>query len=89
MTRYEIKTPHKSFAGCEPTPEEAKAYVAGLIRAGVKILNVEYFDNQTRIDDIRAGRNTYRSELTPQGEQMVIPGCEMDAAPSVRQLSLF
>lgn len=32
---------------------------------------------------------TYRTELTPAGEQMVIPGCERDAAPGVRQLSLF
>ena len=32
---------------------------------------------------------TYRTELTPAGEQAVIPGCEIDAAPSVRQLSLF
>jgi hypothetical protein len=31
----------------------------------------------------------YRTELTPAGEQMVIPGCERDAAPGVRQLSLF
>jgi hypothetical protein len=32
---------------------------------------------------------TYRTELTPAGEQMIIPGCERDAAPGVRQLSLF
>jgi len=32
---------------------------------------------------------TYRTELTPAGEQMVIPGCERNAAPTVRQLDLF
>lgn len=31
----------------------------------------------------------FRSELTEAGEQTVIPGCEKDAAPGVRQLSLF
>lgn len=56
MTRYEIKTPHQSFAGCESTLAEAKAYVAALEEAGVEIVKVEYFDNETRIADIRAGR---------------------------------
>ena len=31
MTRYEIKTNNKSFAGCESNLEDAKAYVQGLI----------------------------------------------------------
>lgn len=31
----------------------------------------------------------YRSELTEAGEQLVIPGCEKDLAPSVRQGELF
>lgn len=31
----------------------------------------------------------YRIDLTPEGEQTVIPGCERDAAPSVKQLDLF
>lgn len=31
----------------------------------------------------------YRTDLTPAGEQTVIPGCEKDASPSVRQLELF
>lgn len=56
MTRYEIKTNHKSFAGCESNIEDAKAYVQGLVDAGVEILKVEYFDNETRIADIQAGR---------------------------------
>jgi hypothetical protein len=34
-------------------------------------------------------RALFRTELTPTGEQTVIPGCERDAAPSVRQLDLF
>jgi hypothetical protein len=33
---------------------------------------------------------SYRSELTPEGEQLVIPGCEKDdARTGKRQLSLF
>lgn len=56
MTRYEVKTPHKSFTGCESTLAEAKAYVEALREAGVEILNVRYFDNETRVADIRAGR---------------------------------
>jgi hypothetical protein len=31
----------------------------------------------------------YRSELTEAGEQLVIPGCEKDLAPGVRQGELF
>ena len=31
----------------------------------------------------------FRSELTPTGEQLVIPGCEKNAAPGTRQLDLF
>lgn len=32
---------------------------------------------------------TYATELTPEGEQTVIPGCERNAAPGARQLDLF
>lgn len=56
MTRYEVKTPHKTFAGCESTIEDAKAYVAAMVEAGVEVLKVDYFDNETRIADIQAGR---------------------------------
>ncbi len=56
MTRYEIKTPHKCFAGCESTLKDAEAYVAALVDAGVEIISVDYFDNETRVADIRAGR---------------------------------
>jgi hypothetical protein len=31
----------------------------------------------------------YAIELTPAGEQAVIPGCERNASPGVRQLDLF
>ena len=55
MIRYEVKTPHKSFVGCEGTLEEARAYIAGLIEAGVEILKVEYFDKAQRNTDIRNG----------------------------------
>jgi hypothetical protein len=55
MIRYEVKTPHKAFVGCEDTLEEATAYIAGLIEAGVEILKVEYFDKEQRITDIRNG----------------------------------
>jgi hypothetical protein len=34
-------------------------------------------------------REAFRAELTPAGEQWVIPGCERNAAPTVRQLDLF
>jgi len=55
MIRYEVKTPHKSFVGCEPTIDEAKDYVKALIDAGVEILKVEYFDKDERINAIRNG----------------------------------
>jgi hypothetical protein len=56
MTRYEVKTPHKSFAGCEGTIEEAKAYIAAIKKAGVEVLEVNYFDNEERVANIRAGK---------------------------------
>ena len=56
MTRYEIETPNKCFAGCEDTIDNAKAYVESLKDAGVEVLKVEYFDNDQRIADIRAGK---------------------------------
>ncbi len=31
----------------------------------------------------------YSTELTPEGEQAVIPGCERNAAPGAKQLDLF
>lgn len=31
----------------------------------------------------------YRTELTDAGEQFVISGCELDAAPACKQLDLF
>jgi hypothetical protein len=40
----------------------------------------------TQLGEIRPA---YRTDLTPGGEQLVIPGCERDAAPKVRQLDLF
>lgn len=40
-------------------------------------------DRQTRAAE------TYRTELTPDGEQLVIPGCERNLAPAARQLDLF
>ena len=56
MTRYEVKTPHKTFAGCESTIEEAKAYIAAIKKAGVEVLEVNYFDNEERVANIRAGK---------------------------------
>lgn len=56
MIRYEAKTQHKSFTGCENTMKDAKAYIQSLTENGVSILSVEYFDNDQRIADIRAGR---------------------------------
>ena len=55
MIRYEVKTPHKAFVGCEGTMEEAKAYIQALVDAGVEILAVEYFDRDDRVAAIRAG----------------------------------
>ena len=31
----------------------------------------------------------YRTELTPDGEQTVIPGCERNFSPKAKQLDLF
>ena len=55
MIRYEAKTPHKAFVGCEDTLAEAKAYIQSLMDAGVEILSVEYFDKDERVNAIRNG----------------------------------
>lgn len=56
MIRAEIKTDHKCFVFYEDTLQEAKAYVKSLQDNGVVILKAEYFDHETRLADIRAGR---------------------------------
>lgn len=56
MIRYEAKTPHKTFVGCEDTMEEAKAYIEATKAAGVEIIEVNYYDNAQRVADIRAGK---------------------------------
>ena len=41
---------------------------------------------------IREGRNylpRFHTELTPIGEQLVIPGCERNLSPKAKQLDLF
>tara|TARA_R110000824_G_scaffold293833_2_gene482140 strand:- start:1355 stop:1606 length:252 start_codon:yes stop_codon:yes gene_type:complete len=55
MIRYEVKTPHKAFVGCEDNITDAKAYINSLIENGVEILKVEYFDRDDRIAAIRNG----------------------------------
>lgn len=40
------------------------------------------------IGDYLASLN-YRHELTPAGEQAVIPGCERNFSPKAKQLDLF
>ena len=55
MVRYEVKTIHKSFVGCEGTLKEAKAYISSLENVGVEIVDVKYFSNDIRINDIRNG----------------------------------
>lgn len=37
----------------------------------------------------RHTENGWTTELTPEGEQHVIPGCERNASPKARQLDLF
>jgi len=44
---------------------------------------------QAAIDGIECEPVTFASELTPIGEQLVIPGCERNLAPAAKQLSLF
>lgn len=56
MIRIEVKTPHTSFVACEDTMEEAKSYIAAIVSAGVELVKVEYFDNDERVANIRAGK---------------------------------
>lgn len=55
MIRIEAKTAHKSFANYEATIEDAKAYVEGMIEAGVEFIEVNYFDRDEREAAIRRG----------------------------------
>lgn len=58
MIRYEAEVQGKTkrIVGCEGTMEEAIAYVKAMTDAGVEIINTEYFNNEERIADIKAGR---------------------------------
>jgi hypothetical protein len=56
MIRIEVKTPHTSFVACEDTMEEAKSYIAAIVSAGGELVKVEYFDNDERVANIRAGK---------------------------------
>lgn len=55
MIRYEVKTPHKAFVGCEDNMIDARAYIKSLTDNGVEILKVEYFDRDARVTAIRNG----------------------------------
>jgi hypothetical protein len=56
-------------------------------RRKVDALRLDRFE-AVPIGDYLASLN-YRTELTPAGEQAVIPGCERNFAPGKRQLDLF
>jgi len=63
VIRYEVKTKPgpferkgKCFVGQESTLADAKAYIKSLTDNGVEIAGVEYFDNDSRVADIRAGK---------------------------------
>lgn len=63
MIRCEVKTrpgpferKGKCFVILESNMADAKAYIKSLTDNGVLIANVEYFDNDTRVADIQAGR---------------------------------
>jgi hypothetical protein len=45
-------------------------------------------DHRAQLDANKASP-TFRTELTPAGEQTVIPGCERNASPKATQLDLF
>ena len=47
------------------------------------------FDTRAQAVAHMATFDPFRSELTPTGEQLVIPGCERNLAPERRQLDLF
>ena len=49
MIRYEVKTVHNSFTGCEHTMIEAEKYINSLIDAGVEMIEVNYFNRDTRV----------------------------------------
>jgi hypothetical protein len=56
MIRYEVKTKHKSFVGCESTLAEAKAYIRTCIENGLEVISARFYDNERRVADIMAGR---------------------------------
>jgi hypothetical protein len=83
----------KTAADLASIPDDRLGKAAAQERERQRIASEEMWARM-RLDQIERNKaheaaQTYRTELTPAGEQMVIPGCERDAAPSVRQLSLF
>lgn len=59
-------------------------YAYGMQPRTVEQLNADGM-GLTKLDN---GTN-FATELTPEGEQAVIPGCERNASPKAKQLSLF
>ncbi len=60
---------------------DRETFVRGAIAAARQAARRE-----TRMELAAAG---FRYELTPSGEQAVIPGCERDRDPSIIQMELF
>ena len=58
--------------------------------ARAQFADQDVIHNRTgEMDNIIHPPEPFRTELTPAGEQTVIPGCERNFAPGKRQLDLF
>jgi len=56
MIRYEVRSPSTSrlIVGDESTMEQAVAYVAAMVEAGVEVTDVQYYDRDARIAQLLA-----------------------------------
>jgi hypothetical protein len=80
---------HKTARGVAHIPDNQLGAEAAKERARQKASWDSILSVQMKLTQLGEIRPAFRAELTPAGEQYVIPGCERDAAPTVRQLDLF
>lgn len=91
---YTVKPDSKNPAHYYVTIRQAEANSYGVLHWRERVVHIEtkgisplYLPNCKGREDM--GARGYRCELTPEGEQAVIPGCERNASPKARQLDLF
>lgn len=81
LTGYEPQYRAWAARGVEGIGDGPRVDACTILRGATK---AEFYGACNTMDPV-----PYRSDLTPAGEQLVIPGCERNASPKAKQLDLF